>query len=343
MSADPRMSVVICSLNGADGVDRCLRALARQTIAADLEVIVVDDGSTDGTADVGHRHGAHVVRHVTNRGLSAARNSGIRAASAPVVGFLDDDTEPHADWAEHLLSAYGPGVAGVGGVVESEPGTGVLARYLTRNNPLEPLEIELAESESLPYRLRLYLKRQWSGHRREGRRPAYGLVGANMSFRRDALLQAGLFDERFTFGAEELDLCKRIQRRQTGGLVIEPRSVVTHHFHESLRDTLRRAKAYGVGSARMYRKWPCSRPTLFPVPVVVAALAAIGIARRPALAAAVLLPPLMFTESVRGAVTERDPEHLIDAYLQTAQEAAGNVGFALGYWRFRDFDPVTTD
>src|SRR3954447_4535020 len=274
MSPDPRMSVVICSLNGADGVDRCLSALARQTIADELELIVVDDGSTDGTADVGHRHGARVIRHETNRGLSAARNSGVRAATAPVVGFLDDDTEPAADWAEHLLSAYAPGVAGVGGVVESEPGSGLLARYLMRNTPLEPLEIELAESESLPYRLRLYLERQWLGNQREGRRPAYGLVGANMSFRRDPLHEAGLFDERFTFGAEELDLCKRLQRSDDAPeLVIEPRAVVTHHFRESLRDTLRRAKAYGVGSARMYRKWPCSRPTLFPLPVAVAALA----------------------------------------------------------------------
>src|SRR4051794_38423519 len=127
MSREPRMSVVICSLNGADGVDRCLSALARQTIATDLEVILVDDGSSDGTSDVGHRHGARVIRHSTNRGLAAARNPGVRATTAPVVGFLDDDTEPHSDWAERLLSAYGPGVAGVGGVVESEPGTGLLA------------------------------------------------------------------------------------------------------------------------------------------------------------------------------------------------------------------------
>ena len=84
------LSVVICSLNGAAGVDRCLHALAAQK-DVELQVIVVDDGSTDDTSGIARERGATVIRHETNRGLAAARNTGIRAASAPVVAFLDDD------------------------------------------------------------------------------------------------------------------------------------------------------------------------------------------------------------------------------------------------------------
>src|SRR5690348_2879056 len=79
------LAVVICSLNGEAGVHRCLDALARQTIHGRLEVIVVDDGSTDATGDVARALGAKVIRHPVNRGLAAARNSGTRAASAPLV------------------------------------------------------------------------------------------------------------------------------------------------------------------------------------------------------------------------------------------------------------------
>ena len=72
-----------------------------------LEVIVVDDGSADATSETGRAHGAVVIRHRVNRGLAAARNSGLSAATAPVVAFLDDDCEPEPSWAQQLLSGYG--------------------------------------------------------------------------------------------------------------------------------------------------------------------------------------------------------------------------------------------
>ena len=69
----PRLSVVVCSLNGAAGVERCLHALTLQTISSSLEVIVVDDGSTDTTSEVGRAHGATVIRHAASLPHRAAR------------------------------------------------------------------------------------------------------------------------------------------------------------------------------------------------------------------------------------------------------------------------------
>src|ERR1700742_3370870 len=159
MSAD--LSVVICSLNGSAGGDRCLRALAAQK-DVDLQVIVVDDGSTDDTAGVASEHGVTVVRHEINRGASAARNTGIRAATAPVVAFLDDDCEPEPEWARELLDAYEDGVIGVGGPLVPNAPEGFMLGFLRRNNPLLPLEMSLAHSEKLWYRLYLYVLRQWA-------------------------------------------------------------------------------------------------------------------------------------------------------------------------------------
>jgi glycosyltransferase involved in cell wall biosynthesis len=161
MSSTPDLSVVICSLNGAPGVDRCLAALAEQDYDGDLEVILVDDGSTDDTSAVGVRHGARVIRHDANAGLSASRNDGVRAARADIVGFLDDDCIPDRRWARAIRDAHGHAVCGVGGPVLSSAGPGFMGRYLERHNPLEPLELDLATSESLPYRLKLYLARLW--------------------------------------------------------------------------------------------------------------------------------------------------------------------------------------
>ena len=334
------VSIVICSLNGAPGVDRLLRDLAAQTIAPALEIVVVDDGSTDDTSAVARSHGAVVIRHEVNRGLSAARNTGVRAASASIVAFLDDDCRPEPDWAERLLSAYDEDVMGVGSRIVPTSGPGILGRYLERNNPLSPLELDLGRSESLPYRFLLYLRRGWASPAPGERRAVYSLVGAGMSFRRQALLDVELFDTRFTLGAEELDLCRRLARRHPDAkLVLEPSARVVHEFEPSLRDMLRRSRAYGRGSARMYRKWPGVSPTFFPVPVAVGALLA-GAARRPSIALAALAAPHVASpHGVRGALAGRDPSRLLEPYLRLAQETWEDIGFLEGLWVYRDLEP----
>lgn len=336
MPAD--LSVVICSLNGAAGVDRCLRALAAQK-DVDLQVIVVDDGSTDDTSEVAAEHGATVLRHETNGGLSAARNTGIRAATAPVVAFLDDDCEPEPEWARELIDAYEDGVLGVGGPVVPDGPANFMLGFLRRNNPLLPLEMNLAHSEKLLYRLYLYVLRQWVPEQRCDRREVYTLVGANMSFRREVIAEVGA-DERFRFGADELDICLRLRRQfPEGRLIVTPGSVVRHHFHCSLRDTLRRSRAYGRGGAMLYLKWPTMRPTIFPGPVLVLTLLFASVFFPVLLAVAIALPQLMYPMGLRLAVARRQPACLVDPYVRLAQETYGNVGLIQGLRRYRGFTP----
>jgi glycosyltransferase involved in cell wall biosynthesis len=338
----PRLSVVICSLNGAAGVDRCIRALARQTLCPGLEIIVSDDGSTDDTSEVARAHGAIVVRSSTNRGVSAARNSGVHAASAPIVAFVDDDCEPEPQWAEKLLAGYDERVVAVGGPLVVGEGTGLMLNYLVRHNPLEPQELELAKSDKLLYRLYLYVQRQWKSSKPRGRREVFSFASANMSVRLREFLDVGGFDERFRFGAEDEDLCRRLRSTfPAGRLVFMPEARVRHYFNPSLRDTLRRSCAYGRGSALMYRKWLNMRPTFFPGPLIVLATLTFAV-RIPALiAVAVLLPHLLYPRGLRAAAA--DPRCLLDAYLQLLQESSDDVGFLDGLWRFRHLipEPVT--
>lgn len=335
----PTLSIIICSLNGADGVALCLKALDAQTIREALEVILVDDGSTDGTHEVGHSFGVIVTRHQTNRGLAAARNSGIEVATAPIVAFLDDDCEPDARWAEELVTAYADGILGTGGPIIPSAPRGYMIGYLQRNNPLKPQERDLATSPKFRYRLYLYLKRQWMREEHLGRRRVYSFAGANMSFRRQALIDIDNFDERFHFGAEELDLCMRINEAfPEETLLYVPEATVVHHFVPSLRDTLRRSRAYGRGSARLYRKWPTVLPTLFPGPVIVtAALLVLSVLAPMLVLIALLLPQALYPQASRHAFTTRSVACLLDAYVQLAQETCENLGFLWGLWIFRHF------
>jgi glycosyltransferase involved in cell wall biosynthesis len=332
----PSLSVIIPSLNGVDGVRRCLRALEHQTIRPDLEIIVVDDGSTDRTGDVAAAHHAIVIRHSTNRGVSAARNSGIRVASAPVVAFLDDDCEPYPAWAETLLADYADGVVGIGGLIIPAPGPGFVLGYLARHNPLGPQEIELASSTNVLYRFCLYLQRQWTATARVGRRPVMSFPSANMSVRRSALLAIGGFDERILFGSEDEDLCRRLMDEYPGtDLEFDPEAQVLHHFRPSLRAMMRRRCAYGRGSAIMYHKWPDTWPTVFPFPLVVLAMLCSSFWFPELLGVALLIPHGFYPRGLRSAVKERNLALLLDAYLQLAEEAADNVGFIEGLWSYR--------
>ena len=103
--AAPQISVVVCTYRRAEKLTACLDALARQTIRDRVEVIVVDDGPDDATAAVASRHDVRLIRHPQNRGLAAARNTGIEAATAPIVAFTDDDCVPADDWLEALARA----------------------------------------------------------------------------------------------------------------------------------------------------------------------------------------------------------------------------------------------
>lgn len=115
MSLGRLVSVVIPARDDAELLDRCLRALARQTVAP-AEIIVVDNGSTDATAAVAAAHGASVLAEPTV-GIWAAAATGYDAARAPIIARLDADSVPRPDWVESITDALArrPQVAAVTG------------------------------------------------------------------------------------------------------------------------------------------------------------------------------------------------------------------------------------
>lgn len=98
------VSVVIPSLNDAHMLKHCLEALAAQTRAPD-EVIVVDNGSDDDTAEVARAAGARVV-HEPVRGVLRATAAGFDAATGDLIGRLDADSRPAPDWAARIVGRF---------------------------------------------------------------------------------------------------------------------------------------------------------------------------------------------------------------------------------------------
>ena len=97
------ITVVIPVLNDADLLEKCLAALDQQTIG--VEVIVVDNGSSDASAEVAIREGALLVRESTP-GIPAAAAAGMDAASTDLIARIDTDTLVPPDWAERVAAAF---------------------------------------------------------------------------------------------------------------------------------------------------------------------------------------------------------------------------------------------
>src|SRR5262249_2810616 len=118
----PPLSVVIPVNNGGRDLERCLRGL-RDSTWTDYELVVVDDGSTDGTAAMAESFGARVVRNPSRVGPAGARNAGALKSSAPWIFFLDADVAVDADAIARAMARVhaDPGLAGLFGSYDDRP------------------------------------------------------------------------------------------------------------------------------------------------------------------------------------------------------------------------------
>src|SRR5215208_3595511 len=126
-AAGRRASVVVCTYNGELWLRGCLEAVLRLDYS-DFEVIVVDDGSTDRTAEIAGEFPRVRLISTPNRGLSSARNVGLEEATGEIVAYLDDDARPDPSLLTHLVLALErSGHAAVGGPNIPPPGDGLVA------------------------------------------------------------------------------------------------------------------------------------------------------------------------------------------------------------------------
>ena len=187
-AAWPRMSVVVCAYNAADTLDDCLASLETLTYP-DYEIILINDGSTDRTSDIGRSYPRVRVVDIPNGGLSAARNVGLAGATGAVVAYVDADVRVDRDWLTFLVQPFlTSDVVGSGGpnvVPDDDP---PMAQCIARA-PGEPTHVLLDD------------------------RIAEHVPGCNMAFRREALLAIGGFNPTYLRAGDDVDVCWRLQAR----------------------------------------------------------------------------------------------------------------------------------
>lgn len=225
----PRISVVVCSYNGEKTIRDCMRAVTVLDYP-NYEVLVINDGSTDRTAEIVSEY---PVRRIDTEqgGLSRARNIGMRSATGEIVAYIDDDAFPASDWLTHLaLMFVATDHVGVGGP-NLPPADDPATADCVANSPGGPSHVLFTDSV------------------------AEHLPGCNMAFRRDAIMEIEGFDEQFRIAGDDVDLCWRLQD-QGGTLGFSPCAIVWHRRRSRVRQYLRQQFNYGRAEGILYQKWP---------------------------------------------------------------------------------------
>jgi glycosyltransferase involved in cell wall biosynthesis len=230
----PSMTVVVCAYNAAATVEQCLTHTRALDYPA-LEVLLVDDGSTDNTADLAEQVCAgdprmRVIR-AAHQGLSGARNTGWHEASGDLVVYLDSDAYPTPEWPYYLaLGLDGPEVGGVGGPNLPPPGGSIGAEKVARA-PGGPVHVLISDDR------------------------AEHIPGANMAFWRTVLDEVGGFDVVYTAAGDDVDLCWKVLDRGWE-IGFHPAALVWHHRRDSTKAYLKQQRGYGRSESLVARRHP---------------------------------------------------------------------------------------
>lgn len=191
MSAQPVVSVVVPTHNRADYLDVTLSSLAAQDFSEPWEVIVVDDGSSDGTAGALEGRPVRALRHERPRGPNAARNTGIHVSSAELIALVDDDVLAPPGWLAALVAGARahPEAEALGGPIRARL-EGRPPRSCGRESP-PVTTLDLGPTD----------------------RAAEMLWSANLLLRSSALERVGGFDEDLPIYGDEEEWIERLRER----------------------------------------------------------------------------------------------------------------------------------
>jgi len=247
--AAPDISVCVITWNAREVLADCLAAVPAACEPRSFEIVLVDNGSSDGTVEMVRERfpEVRIIENQVNRGVARARNQALGAARGKVLVILDDDTLPR------------PGsLAALAGVLEERPEVGIAGPRLEGPDAELQLSCRRFHNGLTPFLRRLsfvgfigrskmlagYLLSDWD---HASRREVDHVIGACQAFRRETWERLGPLDGRMFYGWEDTDYC--VRARRAGLLTLyEPGAVVVHRERR-----LTRARPWGRNTLEFVR------------------------------------------------------------------------------------------
>lgn len=224
------VSVIVPVFNAGDKVEKCIHALKRQSTEKTYEIIIIDDGSTDGVVQEITGENIRVFKQA-NHGPAAARNLGVEKSRGQIILFTDSDCEPIKNWIEEMVRPLGdPQISGVKGC------------YLTHQKTVVPRFVQL----------------EYEGKYKRMKRDRYidFIDTYAAGFRKEDFLKVGKFDTRFSKpSVEDQEFSFRMWERGFR-MVFNPDARVYHAHVETLWNYMKKKFRIGFWKALVLRKHP---------------------------------------------------------------------------------------
>jgi glycosyltransferase involved in cell wall biosynthesis len=224
----PKVSIIVCSYNGAPTLRGCMEALEK-TKYPHYQIILVDDGSKDNTQEIMKDFPNVLNIKQPNQGLSAARNNGYRAANGQIIAYTDSDCMPDEDWIYHITQTLlKSGFAAAGGPNISPPAINWIQAAVAAA-PGSPSHVLLNDTE------------------------AEHVPGCNIACHRWALDLINGFDTRYRKAGDDVDLCWRLMQ-QGHKIAFSPAAIIWHHRRFTVNAYFNQQKGYGESEALLRYK-----------------------------------------------------------------------------------------
>ncbi|MCX7919858.1 MAG: glycosyltransferase family 2 protein [bacterium] len=209
------VSVYIPAYNVEKYLATCIEYIQKQTYPVS-EILVIDDGSTDTTADIAKQYPVKLIQHQQNQGLAAVRNTGVKNAKYDYVASLDADCIPEPDWLERLMVYF-----------DQEQVAGVSGKLIEKHQT------------DIPDRWRaIHMKQYWEGE--EVITNPMHLFGNNTVFYRPALAEVGFYKDTPEYRTNNEDYYISRKLLEAGYTIIyDPKSVVYHLRHDNYTSLFR--------------------------------------------------------------------------------------------------------
>lgn len=202
-----KISVYIPAYNAESTIEKCIKSILSQSYPVE-KIIIIDDGSTDKTAEIVSEYPVTLIKHSTNKGIAAARNTALNNVSTEFISSVDADCCPEKQWLEKLIKLIsGRNISGAGGNLIEVHTKGLANTWRT-----------------------IHMGQNW------GNRPIYNppfLYGNNCIYKTADIKKAGVYKDKYKTNYEDFDICKKLYKMNKN-LIYTPHAKVYHYRKDNI-------------------------------------------------------------------------------------------------------------